>query len=166
MKKYVFNKYTSDYNRFYNYEKNKIVKALGSKALVEHIGSTSVRGLGGKGIVDILVGVKQKDMHKVKLKLENIGYEYRAVASVPGRIFFRRDYVSKKKIRRVHIHLVKMGGVEWRRIILFRDYLKNHPEAVMEYSKIKKQAVKTAKGDGRVYRKLKEEFIEKIVQNS
>ncbi|MFA6271600.1 MAG: GrpB family protein [Patescibacteria group bacterium] len=166
IKKYVFKKYNQSYKEYFQYEKNKIRKALGNQAQIEHVGSTAVNGLGGKGIVDIVVGVKKNHMDKTKSKLENAGYEYRAVASVPGRIFFRKDYVRKNKIRRVHIHLVNIEAQEWQQIIVFRNYLINNPEAVKEYAALKKQAVKTANGDGKLYRKLKNKFIKKVIENN
>jgi GrpB-like predicted nucleotidyltransferase (UPF0157 family) len=163
MNKYVFKKYNSKYSNYFRYEKKKILAILGSRAKVEHVGSTAIRGLGGKGIVDILVGVQQGNVHKAKNKLVNALYEYRSVASVPGRIFFRKDYIYGRKVRRVHIHLVKINGKEWNQVVSFRDYLLKHPEQIKKYAAIKKQAVKTAKGDGKIYRELKNSFIQSII---
>ncbi|MBU0613230.1 GrpB family protein [Patescibacteria group bacterium] len=159
MQKYVFRKYDPEYVKFFEMERKRVKKVLGDIAVVEHVGSTAVKGLGGKGIIDIMVGVHLSDLDKANSKLVKDGYEYRKAASVPGRIFFRKDYVSKTKTRRIHIHLVIKESREWIEIVLFRDYLKEHPDTVKEYSEIKKQAVKTAKGDGKTYRKIKEKFI-------
>lgn len=166
MKKYIYKKYEPQYKRLFYYERNIIKNALGKNVQVEHVGSTAVKGLGGKGIIDILIGTKRKDIYKAKLKLERAGYEYRAVASVPGRIFFKKDYYRKGVQRRVHLHLVEYNSKQWTQVINFRDYLKNNPSAVSEYIKIKKQAVKTAKGDGKIYREMKEGFIKAIIKKS
>lgn len=50
MKKYVFKPYDSVYPKLSEAEKNRIRKVLGSNDLIEHIGSTSVPGLGGKEV--------------------------------------------------------------------------------------------------------------------
>lgn len=163
MQKYVFRKYSSEFVKLFEFEEKNIKKALGNIAKIEHIGSTAVKGLGGKGIIDIIVGVHQSDLDKAKTKLEKAGYEYRKVASVPGRIFIRKDYKSKTKTRRIHIHLVIKYSKEWSQIILFRDYLKRNPDDVRKYTELKKQAVKMAKGDGKTYRKIKERFIKEIL---
>ena len=164
MQKYVFKKYSPEFKRFFKWEEVVIKKAVGNLVEIKHVGSTAVEGLGGKGIIDIMLGVRLSDLDKVKTRLEKAGYQYRKVASVPGRIFFRKDYISKTKTRRIHIHLTIRDSHEWNQIIMFKDYLKNHPNAVKDYTKIKKKAVKTAKGDGGVYRKLKEKFINKILE--
>ena len=163
MQKYVFRKYSTEYVKLFEFEEKIVKKALGDIAVIEHVGSTAVKGLGGKGIIDIMVGVHLADLDKAKMKLEKIGYEFRKIATVPGRIFFRKDYVSKTKERRIHIHLVIKGSHEWSQIILFRDYLKRHEDEVVEYTEIKKQALKTANGDGETYRKIKEKYIKGIL---
>jgi GrpB-like predicted nucleotidyltransferase (UPF0157 family) len=103
--------------------------------------------LGGKGIVDIIVGIAKSKIDEVKKKLEKAGYEFREKAGTAERLFFRRDYTYKNKTRRVHIHLIKFGGKEWNTVIGFRDHLLQYPEMVEEYSNIKKEGIKKALGD-------------------
>lgn len=57
MREYVFRKYIPEYRAFYASEKKKIIKALGPTTKIEHVGSTAVPDLGGKGILDIVVGI-------------------------------------------------------------------------------------------------------------
>ncbi len=166
MNKYVFKEYDPVYKEYFKQEKKYIQTLLGEIAEVEHIGSTAIEGLGGKGIIDILAGISEKDFVCVKKILEDGGYEYREVASVPGRLFFRRDYTDDNNVRRVHVHLVELGSIEWKDPIFFRDYLTAHPQKVSEYSNIKQEAVKKAEGDGIIYKKLKEVFIQKVMENS
>lgn len=154
MQKYVFNEYDKIYKKYFEEEKKKLQKLL-AKARIEHVGSTAVPGLGGKGIVDILVGVNE-------LTTELPGYEYRENASTAERLFFRKDYNG----RRVHVHLVRLNCRDWKEMIAFRDYLIQHQQAVKEYEKIKKEAVEKAKGDRVTYRKYKREFIERITQQA
>ncbi len=164
MQKYVFRKYNPHYRNFFRAEKKKLTKNLGSSAKIEHIGSTAIQDLGGKGILDIVVGVSKSKLAEAKKKLEKAGYEFREKASHPGRLFFRRNYPYKNGKRRIHIHLVKFEGTDWEEIVYFRDFLLKHPKAVEEYIKIKKEAVKKALGDGEKYRKHKESFILNILR--
>ena len=166
MQKYVFRKYNPKYRAFFTSEKKKIVKSLGSTAKIEHVGSTAIPDLGGKGILDIMVGVSKSKFAEAKKKLEEAGYEFREKASYPERLFFRRDYPYKNRKRRIHIHLTKFNGQDWKEIISFRDYLLKHPDAVEQYVKIKKEGVKKALGDGEKYRKHKEKFIENILRKT
>src|SRR3989344_7803427 len=164
MQKYVFRKYNPEYLAFFTSEKKKITKALGSTSKIEHVGSTAIPNLGGKGILDIIVGVSKSKIAGAKKKFEKAGYEFRENATYPERLFFRIDYPYKNRKRRIHIHLTKFNGQDWKEIISFRDYLLKHPDAVEQYVKIKKEGVKKALGDGEKYRKHKEKFIEHILR--
>ena len=164
MQKYVFKKYNSEYPVFFTLEKKKIIKILGSTVNIEHVGSTAIPFLGGKGIIDIVIGVSKLRLTETKNKLEGAGYEFRDKASCPKRLFFRINYPYKNEKRRAHIHLTEFNSQNWKELIIFRDYLLNNPDAVKEYVKIKKEAVKKDLGDGEKYRKHKERFIASILK--
>ncbi len=89
MQKYVFRKYSSKYKDFFNSEKKKIIKNIDSKSKIEHVGSTVIPGLGGKGIVDIAIGVSKLELMKVKNKLEKASYKFSKTASCPERLFLK-----------------------------------------------------------------------------
>ena len=99
MQKYVFRKYNSAYRTFFTSERKKIAKALGSTVKIAHVGSTAIPHLGGKGIIDIVVGVSKLKLVEAKKKLEKAGYEFREKASYPDRLFFRIDYPYKNRRR-------------------------------------------------------------------
>lgn len=147
-------------------EKKRLEKVLSRSAEIEHIGSTAIAGLGGKGILDIIVGISKSKMAEVRKKLEEADYEFREKASYPERFFFRRDYSYKNGKRRVHIHLVEFRGTDWKEMISFRNYLLKHHKAVDRYVEIKKEAVRKAQGEGEVYRKHKEKFIKDITKKA
>lgn len=165
MQKYIFKNYSSEYPVFFSSEKKKIIKILGSTVNIEHVGSTAIPFLGGKGIIDIAIGVSKLKLREVKNKLEDAGYEFRDKASCPKRLFFRIDYPYKNEKRRVHIHLTEFNSQNWKELTIFRDYLLKNPDIVKQYIKIKKEGVKKALGDGEKYKKYKENFIKAILKN-
>lgn len=164
MKKYVFRKYNPEYAIFFQLEKKRLQKALHKSAKIEHVGSTAIQDLGGKGIVDILIGVRKNRIQEMRMKLEKAVYEFREKAGSPERLFFEKDYSYKNGKRRVHIHLVPINGKDWKEILFFRDYLKAHPESIKKYIGIKKEAVKKARGSGGIYKKHKDGFIRDILK--
>jgi len=166
MKKYVFRKYNPEYATFFKLEKKRLQKLLGSSAEIEYVGSTAIPNLGGKGIVDILIGVSKNRIQKSRIELEKYGYEFREKAGSFERLFFEKDYPYKRRKRRVHIHLTQINSKDWKQILSFRNWLEKHPEDIQEYVKIKKAAVKKARGDGEVYRKHKEKFIASILEKT
>lgn len=163
MEKYRFRRYDPIYKALFRIEKKKLIASLDPGVKIEHVGSTAVGGLGGKGILDIAIGTSDSGIDATKDRLQGLGYEFRQEASTEKRLFFRRDYEYKQGVRRVHVHLTRLNGNDWKEMVSFRDYLLENKEAVTEYSKVKRNAVKAAKGDGKIYRKEKEELIRKIV---
>src|SRR3989338_118462 len=166
MQKYVFRKYNPKFRNYFISEQKKISKTLGSSAKIEHIGSTAIPDLGGKGILDIVVGVSKSKIVVAKKRLNKAGYEFREKASYPERLFFRRDYLYKNRKRRVHIHLTRFNSNDWKELIGFRDYLLKNPDTIEQYVQIKREGVKKAHGDGEKYRKHKEKFIKNIFRKA
>ncbi|PXW90508.1 GrpB protein [Pseudogracilibacillus auburnensis] len=59
--------------------------------MIEHIGSTSVAGLGAKPILDIMVGVSDlEEVNQFIIPLEKMGYEHVVHMEFPNRGFFRK----------------------------------------------------------------------------
>lgn len=164
MEKYIFREYDPKYRDFFLKERGKLEKLLDSGVKIEHVGSTAIEGLGGKGLVDILVGIS--DIKKAGQKLEKAGYRPGKNGSTPERLVFAHDYTYKGEERMVHVHVTKFNSRDWKEIIGFRNYLMCHPKTVEKYVKTKKESVKKAKGDGAIYRKNKESFIRNVLKKA
>jgi GrpB-like predicted nucleotidyltransferase (UPF0157 family) len=127
-----------DYNpawpAFYEREKNLILNACGDKVYsIEHIGSTSVPGLGAKPIIDILLGVKViEDADEIIPSMQSLGYTYKSDFE---NVMPYRRYFSKPDS--YHVHTVEITGEFWKRHLLFRDYLRTHDNVRDDYYKLK-----------------------------
>src|SRR6266850_3832862 len=100
-------------------------------ARVEHFGSTAVPGLAAKPVIDLLVGVRELSS---ALRLPD--YEAFGEAGVPGRLYFRkRGPVS------FNAHIVQYPSDQWQERLLFRDYLRAHPEERERYGARKLAAI-------------------------
>ncbi len=100
-------------------------------ARVEHFGSTAVPGLAAKPVIDLLVGVRELSS---ALRLPD--YEAFGEAGVPGRLYFRkRGPVS------FDAHIVQYPSDRWQDCLLFRDYLRAHPEERERYGARKLAAI-------------------------
>ncbi len=163
MRKYKFRKYKSKYGRLYPKEKNKLKKILPKDSEIEHIGSTSIPGLGGKGIVDIIIAVSKKQVKDIKNKLIKNNYKFKSKSGDKDRLFFEKDYGIFLK-RRVHLHLTTINSKVWKNCIKVRDKLKKSKKLREEYSEIKKKGVRISKGEGRIYRDYKNKFLKRILK--
>ncbi|MFN4174490.1 MAG: GNAT family N-acetyltransferase, partial [Parachlamydiaceae bacterium] len=161
--KYVYKPYNSAFPSLFQKEKVRISPFLKNAMAIEHIGSTAIPNLGGKGIIDIALSVPKEEMKETINILEKLGYQYRSAFSTPERFYFVAYLPDAEEgRRRYHIHLTYPSSQVWNELIGFRDYLRTHPEAVEEYASIKKNAALTANCDGNQYRKMKEPMFQKI----
>ncbi len=136
--------------------------ALGDKALrIEHVGSTSVYGLSAKPIIDIdIVIADDAKLDDIIAALSTIGYHHKGDRGIPGREAF--DYEGKEHLRQHHLYVCRESVSELKRHVAFRDYLRTHPDAVKEYSRIKAEGAALYPHDIDKYIEHKSPFIEAI----
>ena len=103
----------------------------------EHFGSTSVVGMAGKPIVDLLIGVDDLEQgYNVAEEIAHLGYENLGEVLVPGRIYLRRRGPPNFNV----VVVVHQGDL-WKYFITLRDYLRSHPDEVEAYSNAKWEAI-------------------------
>lgn len=142
--------------------KAELTSILGQLAIeIEHVGSTSVQGLSAKPIIDIDVVIKDySGLENVISALGKIGYQHEGNLGIVGREAFKYD--GKEHLRKHHLYVCSEDSPELKRHIAFRDYLKTHPDAVREYSRIKEEGAALYPDDIERYIEHKSPFIEKI----
>lgn len=165
-KKYKFRKYNPVYPKLFLNEKKSLLKIFPKHVKLEHVGSTSIPGLGGKGIIDIAIRTPKNKIIEFTKKLGKLGYK-QTISHQDTRSsrFFQRIIRGNGKERRIHVHLV-LNQSYFNTFTAVRDYLKTHPEETEKYAELKRRAVKFAKGDGKKYRAYKNKFLEKLTKKS
>ncbi len=163
MSKYTFKPYNPLFPSLFVKEKARISRHFFIPASIEHVGSTAVPGLGGKGIIDIAIAVDKERMEEAKNILQELGYEFRPFYSTPDRFYFIIYLPDlEEKNRRYHLHLTYPESIDWKGFIEFRNILINNPEALQEYAELKMKAALDADQEGEKYRKLKEPIFKKF----
>lgn len=157
-------KYDPSYVTLFQIEREKIVRILGDTCLIEHIGSTAIPGVDGKGIIDILLIFNKTDeiMAASKLLRENGYFLSTNKINRDGRVFMASSGESESRPGDVHLHLVSKDN-NYQQTILFRDYLIHHPDIKRSYIDLKYELVNKVAGDRTKYTKSKSDFINKIV---
>ena len=149
---------------WYEEEKRRIEGFLsaGDMAL-SHVGSTAIRGIWAKPIVDILMEIPaEASMEQVREKL--VGNGYICMAESEGRMDFNRGYTSDGFAEKVfHLHLRCAGD---NSELYFRDYMNAHPELAKEYEALKLGLWREFEHDRDGYTAAKTGFVAKYTEQA
>lgn len=161
-KRVIVESYNSAWKKDFEDIRSELMAVLEGKVIsIEHVGSTSVKGLSAKPIIDIDVVIEDEDTFpEVKAAMESIGYTHEGDLGIKGREAFK--YEGKEHLRKHHLYVCTKDATELKKHITFRDHLRSHPEAVREYSKVKEEGAKLYPEDIDGYINYKAPFIEGI----
>lgn len=142
--------------------KRELVSAIGDLAIcIEHVGSTSVEGLSAKPIIDIDVVISDYSVFDcVVSRLKTIGYFHEGNLGIKDREAFK--YSDKPHLQTHHLYVCPQNSKELLRHIMFRDFLRNNPDAVKKYSEVKEKAAKLFPNDIEKYMEYKSPCIEEL----
>ncbi len=142
--------------------KSEIENAIGKMIItVEHVGSTSVEGMSAKLCIDIDVVIKDYSVFDAVIShLADIGYIYEGDLGIKDRHAFK--YSDKNHLQTHHLYVCPQHSRELHRHITFRDYLRNNPEAVVKYSRVKETAAQLFPDDIDKYMEYKSGCIQEL----
>ena len=142
--------------------KNELENAIGDMVIaIEHVGSTSVQGMSAKPCIDIDVVIKDYSVFDILVsRLADLGYIHEGDLGIKDREAFK--YTNKPHLQTHHLYVCPQYSAELHRHITFRDYLRTHPEAVNEYSKVKEKAAQLFPDDIDSYIEFKSPCIAKL----
>jgi GrpB-like predicted nucleotidyltransferase (UPF0157 family) len=148
--------------------------ALGPDALrIEHIGSTAIPLMDAKDLLDLQVSVMDLATAAVRfdeplrgLGFERMPYDHDHVpvgrsddaALWAKRYWQRRSHADGD----VNLHVRLVGSPNERVALLFRDWMRAHPEVIAPYSAIKRTLAGAA-ADGDRYAELKDPIVDLVI---
>lgn len=163
-KKVVVLPYDKTWNAAFEAIKQEIEGAIGDLILgIEHVGSTSVKGMSAKPCIDIDVIIKDYTVFDaVADKLGEIGYIHEGDLGIKDREAFK--YSNKPHLQPHHLYVCPQFSEELHRHITFRNFLRTSPEAAGKYSLVKETAAKLFPDDIDQYIEYKSPCIEELYQ--
>jgi len=131
---------------------------------IEHIGSTAIKGLAAKPIIDIAIGMPDiSKIDQIKPVLEIHGFIYRGDRGSRGGFLFVVD--SEVDIRTHHIHVLDVKDSQWSNYIKFRNQLRTSKKLREEYQDLKRELELRYRNDRPLYTDGKKEFIQSVIES-
>lgn len=145
---------------------NQLKDILGEDAIdIQHIGSTSIRSICAKPIIDIVIGVADfENLLKHNARMEEAGFHY-CGGDVPNQQLYVCGDMNGD-IRTHHIHGVIWGDTAWQNYRNMRDYLNSHEEDARAYAELKTRLAAEFHDDRKAYTAAKGDFIAAILQKA
>jgi len=160
--------YDPNWPRLFAEERGRLAFALPADQVlaIEHAGSTSIAGLVAKPIIDIFVAVPSIEQARATLvePIEKLGYVYWAENPKRDRMFFVKGMPPYGERRTHHIHISEPTSEAWQRPLLFRDYLRCHPDEAERYHRLKLDLASRYRHDREAYTTAKDGFVEAVIR--
>ncbi len=133
---------------------------------IQHIGSTSIKGMTAKPTIDILITVDDiEDVDRFNEKMAIRGYIPRGEHGIAG----RRYFIRLKEDGENHAAHIHMYGKENPHIIeetMFREFLSIDKESFLQYESLKKEASEKHRYSPNEYQDAKSDCIVEIMRKA
>jgi GrpB-like predicted nucleotidyltransferase (UPF0157 family) len=135
---------------------------------VEHVGSTSVPGCAGKGVIDLMVIYPEGRLETIKALLDALGFQRQTTRDpFPESRPMRLGAIKYDgAIFRLHAHVIAHDSPEIEQFRLFRDRLRSDPKLLADYVARKRAIVGAGVTDTVDYSNEKDEFIKTAIRSS
>ena len=129
-------------------------------APAEHVGSSAVPGLAGKGIIDLLLAANPADIPAITQALLELGFQLQVPAAFPAsRPMLWGTFRYGATDYRVHVHVVPAASPEVAAMRGFRDALRADPLLRRRYAALKRRIVAGGPVDPIAFTRAKHDWI-------
>jgi len=157
-------KYNSEWSNQFVEIGTRLRNALQQTALrIDHVGSTSIPGLDAKPILDIQISIDNLgDTAKYVTPIEEAGFVFRSDNADLTKRYFR----ERPGQVRMHLHVRQTGSFSEQMTLLFRDYLRRHPEDCLRYAEEKHRLMQLYRHERSKYVEEKGPVVWEILQKA
>jgi GrpB-like predicted nucleotidyltransferase (UPF0157 family) len=144
----------------------ELIAAKRPGAVAEHVGSSAVPGLAGKGTVDLLLPTPPEEIPAVTQDLLELGFQRQAVPTAfpPTRPMLQGVIRHGDTSFRVHVHVVPDSSPDVQALRGFRDALLADPALREEYEQLKREIVASGAVDSVAFSRAKHAWIVAVLE--
>ncbi|MBT2564422.1 GrpB family protein [Pedobacter sp. ISL-68] len=139
---------------------------------IQHVGSTSVKGLAAKPVIDIDIIIDNKEnLNAIIKKLKELGYHHRGNLGISDREAFKCQTEhtpidgTTKIWPKHHLYVCPLNSVSLKNHLTLRNFLRNNPEKAKAYGELKKKLALENPYDINLYVERKTPFIVEVLKN-
>lgn len=158
--------YTSKWKEEFTNVKKDLIKFTNLEEFrIEHIGSTAIKGMSAKPLIDIVVGIDDlENVNKELFKSFSHAGFLRLKVERQGEIVLAKFTDETYQEKTHFIHLVEYQKELWNNLIFFRDHLNSNEDAKKKYLNIKLEYLNKFSTGVNEYTDFKREFVNEIVK--
>lgn len=138
-------------------EVKRLVQGAVGDVAVEHVGSTSIPGVGGRNAIDVAVAVEEGEQSAIRSGLYKLGFEDSPFPHYLPLLVGKLAYEDSEYP--ILLYVVSPESGVYQDWIKFRDYMRNHPADAHAYDAVKLNAVAEGSGEGEHYQEAKAPFL-------
>ena len=151
----------------YDIERERLLQVFGADTVrLEHIGATAIEGVGGRPIIDILLGVPDLSIlerHIPDLVADGYRHVTEIELATPQRRFLVKTHGHPGHF---HVHAVALDSPFWKQTLAFRDVLREVPGIADLYLQAKKRILTRHPSDRAKYTEQKSTFIKSVLDKA
>ena len=159
--------YDDDWIKLYESEKEILLSVFSSLLLdIQHFGSTAVKGMSAKPIIDVMAVVNE--IETVDAYNKNMianGYSVRGENGIPRRRYYVRLKEDSEN-HAAHIHIYEKGNPHITDELMFRNFLSIDIESFREYEKVKYEAAEKFRFSPGEYTEAKNNCVMTIMEKA
>lgn len=157
--------YDTSWPQSFAVERAHVLAAFPATKAVEHIGSTAVPDLPAKPTIDLLAVVPDEQLPDAVRAFCGIGYLHvpESFADDPDHSFLHRLRAGE---RTHHLHVVAASSPLPARYLVFRDYLRAHPDEALRYATFKQNLAARYAHERDRYVDAKPPFVDAVIERA
>lgn len=158
-----------------NYNENKKIynrieiilkEKLGDNTPINHVGSTAIKNMWGKNIIDVLVGASsENEMEEFSKIITDLGFFLGNHST--GMIYrFFANTKEETKSGDIHIHLAYINSDRYRDFLLLKNYLVQNSKEAKDYSDFKRNLINNGNILRENYKKIKSKYVTDLIKRA